>query len=179
MSVWSWFDPTSWPGDVAHEIGNAIVSGLEHFANWAAAGMVSALTTTTEVNLSGWFQGPWRGMVAVAALVAVPILIAGVAQAALSGEPGEIAKRGVFAPIGVVVGCAGALGLVDFALGLVSYACSLVVSVSLGGSGGVAMAKAFAHLVLIGSAAGVPGIVVGVLELCIGLLAFVIWVELV
>src|SRR5713101_4874765 len=73
---------------VVDAIGHAVARGIAGFADWAVRGMTHAMAATTQVSFDGWFAGPWRGMVAVAAFVSVPILLVGTMQEVLAGRPG-------------------------------------------------------------------------------------------
>lgn len=174
---------TSPVSSLVSALASAIDKAISDAATWAVGGMVHALSATTAVSLSGWFDAPWRAMLGVAAVVAVPILLVGVIQGALGGQPGELARRGLLSPLLVAVGTLGALGLVQGLLDLVSYLCQVVVQVGLGGPAG--FGQAFARLPtdvgvpgLVTSTGPTPTIVSALLAAVCGVLAFAIWVEL-
>jgi hypothetical protein len=164
-----------------HALGSAVVGGISHAAGWALAGLLRALTATTSVDVSpaDWFGGPWRAMVSVAALVSIPILVIGVTAEALAGRPGEAAKRALVAPAVIAVGTVAAPAVAGGVLALVSACCDLLVNEGAGGQKG--LATAFARLPTdVGAAAGpqLPVVVAALLAVLVGVLAFVIWVEL-
>lgn len=68
-------------------IGRAIHHTIESITGWAFAQMIDALQSTTAIHLSGWFSGPWRAMASVAVLLALPLLMVGVAHEVIRGLP--------------------------------------------------------------------------------------------
>src|SRR5579863_3621673 len=71
---------------VLSAIARAISSGITSLATWAIGGLAHATVATTAVNLDTWFQGPWRAMLTVAGLVALPLFLAGVLESLAHGE---------------------------------------------------------------------------------------------
>jgi hypothetical protein len=165
-------------------IGHVFTSGAQSVADWAFKEMTQALVATTQVNLTGWFVAPWRAMIAVAGVLAVPILLAGVARETLAGRPGVALRRGLLLPLliaPVLLASRAGLALV---LAVVNGCCALVVKVGIGGPSGYAAALDHMRstLGITGSAGSVlPGANAAVTVLIIlvtAFLCFVIWVEL-
>jgi hypothetical protein len=165
-------------------IGHVFTSGAQSVASWAFTEMTQALVATTQVDLSGWFVAPWRAMIAVAGVLAVPILLAGVITESLAGRPGVAVRRGVLLPLLVgplLLASRAALALV---LALVNACCALVVKVGIGGPSGYA--AALSHMSGSLGISGLPNAVlpganaaVTVLILLVtAFLCFVIWIEL-
>lgn len=164
---------------VLNAVAHAIASGIVSVAAWALGGLAHAATATTAVTLDTWFQGPWRAMVAVAGIVAVPLFLIGVVSALVRGEgPGGMARvlgRLLAAAGGGVVALAG----VELLLALVDVSCEVVEHAS-----GASLPGALGRL---GIALGVTGSVggpqvAGVGALLLALLAaagaLVLWLEL-
>lgn len=173
---------------ILQALGQALTGGVQSLASWAFENMTAALLATTAVDPGGWFDAPWRAMLAVAATLALPILLIGVASEALAGRPGAALRRGVLLPLVLAPTLLAARALLGLALGLVNGACALVVQLGIGGPdgfaraldrmrGGLGIALSPATDGLPGGpvATGVPLIVVVLIVAC---LSFVIWVEL-
>ena len=171
-------NPLNLPGDLVRAIGLAIDQGISSASSWAVQGMIRALTATTSVDLGGWFSGPWSAMLVLAALASGGVLLVAVIHGALSGRAGELARRGLLAPLGVaVLAGPGALGAAGALIEATSAACGLVEGLALGPGGfGAALGRLPTQV-----GAGLPGapLVVGALmAIAVGLVCFVIWVEL-
>src|SRR5580704_5705090 len=82
-------------GALMSAIARALSGGVQSLGSWAFEHMTDSLVATTQVQLGGWFDGPWRAMLAVAGVFALPILLVGVATEALAGRPGQALRRGV------------------------------------------------------------------------------------
>jgi hypothetical protein len=177
------FDPV---GLLVAALGRALTGGVQSLAGWSFSRMIDALLATTRVDLGGWFAGPWRAMLAVGAALGLPVLLVGVAGEVLAGRPARALRRGVVLPIllgPVLLAARAALGL---ALAAVDGPCATVVAIGIGGPDGYARALERMRgllgvgLVGVGGLGGLPGspqptlLVVAV----VGLLAFVVWVEL-
>jgi hypothetical protein len=168
-------------GSLTSALHRLIGDAVHSFAAGMFARLSNALLATTAPPLGRSFDAPWRAMLAVAALFAVPILLAGVVTEVLAGRPGQAVRRGVLMPllIGPVLLAARAmLGMLD---ALVQGACGLLVQVGLGGSGGFAEGLDRIRQV-VGVATG-PADRTGAgaslaVVLVAGVLAFIIWVEL-
>ena len=168
-------------GAIAGALRRLIGDAVHRFAASRVAHLSDALLATTSAPLGASFDGPWRAMLTVAALFAVPILLAGVVTEVLAGRPGQALRRGVLLPLligPVLLAARGLLGLVD---ALVQGACGLMVDVGLGGPGGFAEGLDRIRQVL-GVATG-PADPAGVgaslvVVLVGGFLAFIIWIEL-
>jgi len=164
-------------------ISRAVTGGVQSLASWAFGHMTSALVATTQVQLGGWFDGPWRAMIAVAGVFALPFLLVGVATEAIAGRPVQALRRGVLMPLAVAPGLLAARGVLALVLALVDSACELVVQVGIGGSGGFARALTRMGLRLGVSASPLApqsGAAIGplIVVFIAAVLAFVIWIEL-
>jgi hypothetical protein len=170
-----------------HALGNAILSGIAHLAAWAIAGVIHAVVATTQVDpatVMALGAGPWRAMLTIAGMVAVPILIVSVTQAALRAEPAEAVRRGIAVPVAVGVGVMVAQALLSALLAACSWASAVLVSVGAGGEHH--LAEVWGHLgTTLGSSgevasllAGVPGAATALLLLIAALAALTVWVEL-
>jgi hypothetical protein len=170
------FDPI---GSLLSALSDAISRGVHQVAAWAFDKMTSALLATTQVHLFGWFDSPWQAMIAVSAVLAIPILLVGVASEVLAGRPGQAARRGIVLPLLIGPVLLVARALLGLALAAVNSACALVVTVGIGGSDGYAAALGrMRHLLGAGTlpAAGGPALLI--VTLVAALLAAVIWIEL-
>lgn len=159
-----------------------LVSGAVHsFASWIFAELSDALLATTAVPLGASFDAPWRAMVAVAGLFALPILLAGVTTEVLAGRPGQALRRGVLMPLLVGPALLASRAVLALLVALVQGACGLLVQVGLGGPGGFAEGLDRIRQVL-GVATGPAdptGVAASLVVVLIGaLLAFIIWIEL-
>jgi hypothetical protein len=172
-------------GDLAAAVASALgrlVSGAVHsFAAWAFAQLSDALLATTSVPLGHSFDAPWRAMLTVSAMLAVPILLAGVAHEVLQGRPGQAVRRGIAYPLAIGPVLLASRSVIGLLVSVVQTACSVLVQVGIGGPGGFAegIDRMRSTLgVATGPAdptgAGVSAAVV----LVAGILAFVIWIEL-
>jgi hypothetical protein len=166
-------------------LGHAMTHSVQQLATWAFSKMTAALLATTTVDPGGWFDAPWRAMLAVAATLALPIVLIGTATEALAGRPGMAVRRGLLLPLAIAPALLAARALLGLALTLVDSACALVVQVGIGGPSG--FGQALTHMGgLLGvptAAAGQPvGVGAGAGDILVLLftafLSFVIWVEL-
>src|SRR3954452_18191114 len=80
-------------GALLGAIARAFTSGIQSLGSWTFEHMTNALVATTQVHLGGWFDGPWRAMLAVAGMLALPVLLCGVASEVLAGRPGAAVRR--------------------------------------------------------------------------------------
>ena len=175
-------DPFDLVGSLLSGIGHAITSGLAGMARWAMDGLLSALTSTTGVDL-GAINGPWRAMVVVAGMASVPVIVVAVTQAAVRGRPGESAARGLGAPLAAGVGLLVSRALVGGLITACSWASWELIDVGLGGSS--ALVTTWTKFL---TAIGAGGAVVGgpegsaaavvLMLLVTAVLAFTVWVEL-
>jgi hypothetical protein len=171
-------------GSLLSAIARALTGGVQALGSSMFAHMTSALVATTQVRLDGWFDGPWRAMVAVAAVFALPVLLVGVGSEVMAGRPGAALRRGVLLPLAIgplLLVARAALGLV---LTVVNAACALVVQLGVGGPGGFASALDRMRGLLgisaspLNAAAPAGGVALLLVVLIAALLSFVIWVEL-
>lgn len=168
-------------GSLVSAITKLITNAVQGFGSWAFAQLSRALLATTEVPLGASFDGPWRAMLAVSALVAVPILLLGTISEVLAGRPSQALRRGLLMPLligPVLLASRAVLGLV---LALVQGACGLLVQVGIGGNQGFAEGmdrmRQLLHIATgpadpIGAGASL------IVVLLAGFLAFIIWIEL-
>lgn len=169
---------------ILRAIGRAINNAVASIAGWAFERMIDALQATTAIDLGGWFTGPWRAMAAVAAMLALPLLLVGVVHEVVAGNPREALKRGVLMPLLVGVGLIVTPAMLAGLLGLVDLMCAALVELAIGGPRGFGEALAnMQHQLgaVTGDSTalvGLPGAVSVLLLLVVGVLAFVIWVEL-
>lgn len=168
-------------GAVASAIGRLVSGAVHSFSSWAFAQLSDALLATTSVPLGSSFDAPWRAMLTVSAMLAVPIVLAGVAHEVLQGRPGQAVRRGIAYPFAIGPVLLASRAVIGLLVSLVQSCCSVLVQVGIGGPGGFAegIDRMRATLgVATGPAdptgAGVSAVVV----LVAGILAFVIWIEL-
>src|SRR5438270_9260455 len=168
-------------GALLSAVARAVTGGVQSLGSWAFARMTDALVATTQVHLDGWFTGPWRAMLAVAGVFALPILLVGVATEVVAGRPGQALRRGVLLPLLVAPALLAARAVLGLALAVVNGACALVVQLGIGGSPGYAKALNQMRGTFGVTGVGVPGgngIVSVLIVLVTAFLCFVIWVEL-
>jgi hypothetical protein len=154
---------------------------VQSIAAWAFDGMTSALLATTRVDLGGWFEAPWRAMLAVAGALALPLLLVGVMAEVIAGRPAAAVRRGVLIPLAVAPCLLAARAVLGLLLVLVDGCCALVVRAGIGGSGGFAKALDRMRHVLGVTGGGVPGthgVALLFVVLVTAFLSFVIWIEL-
>jgi hypothetical protein len=172
---------------VLRAFGNALLAGLAHLAGWAISGVIHAVVATTTINpatVMGPTAGPWRAMVTVAAMAALPIFLVAVAQAVLRGDPAELVRRGLAVPVGVAVGLAAAEAVLVALLAACSWASGVLVDVGAGGQGH--LSQVWGHLAVVlggsgeavSSSVGMPGAATGLLLLVASLAALTVWIEL-
>jgi hypothetical protein len=165
-------------------VGHVFTAGAQSIAAWSFNEMTQALVATTRINLTGWFNAPWRAMIAVAGVLAVPILLAGVISETLAGRPGAAVRRGVLLPLLIAPVLLVSRAVLALVLAVVDGCCALVVQVGIGGPSGYAAALDHMRSTLgVTGAAGtvLPGANAAVTTLIIlvtGFLCFVIWIEL-
>ncbi len=169
-------------GTVLSALGKVLASGVQSVAAWAFDGMTHALLATTNVNLLGsWFDGPWRAMITVAAVLSVPVLLFGVISEVMAGRPAGALRRGVLIPLAVAPMLLAARAVLALMLTVINGSCALVVQVGIGGNAGFASSLDRMRRVLGVSGVGIPG-ANGVALLFVVLIAtflsFVIWIEL-
>jgi len=168
-------------GTLLGAIARAFTSGIQSLGSWTFEHMTNALVASTEVRLDGWFTGPWRAMLAVAAMLALPVVFCGVAAEVLAGRPGAALRRGVLLPLLVGPLLLAARAALSLLLAVVNGACASVVAVGVGGPGGFAHALDHMREVLGINASPLEpsgGIALLVVVLAAAVLSFVIWVEL-
>lgn len=168
-------------GSLTQAITRLVGQAVHGFASDMFAHLSDALLATTAVPLGSSFEAPWRAMLAVAALFALPILLAGVTTEVLAGRPGQALRRGILLPLLIGPVLLAARAVLGLLVALVQGACGLMVQVGLGGNHGFAEGVDRMRQVL-GVATG-PADPTGVgaslvVVLIAGLLAFIIWVEL-
>ena len=168
-------------GSILSALGRVLTSGVQSIAAWAFDGMTGALLATTQVNLGGWFDAPWRAMLAVAAVLSIPVLLLGVGAEVIAGRPAAALRRGVLVPLVVGPALLAARAVLGLVLAVVNGCCALVVRLGIGGAGGFADALDRMRHVLGVSGGGVPGtdgVALLFVVLITAFLSFVIWIEL-
>jgi hypothetical protein len=170
-------------GTLMSALSRAVSSGVQTLGSWAFDHMTSALLATTRVHLDGWFSGPWQAMLTVAGMLALPILLAGVATEVLAGRPGQALRRGVLMPLAVGPALLAARAVLGLAMAAVDAACATVVQLGIGGPGGYAHALDRMRETLgISASPATTGLQSGlaliVIVLIAAVLAFIIWIEL-
>lgn len=168
-------------GSIVHAISSLLTHSVQSIATWAFDGMTKALLATTQVDVGGWFDAPWRAMLAVAAVLSVPVLLAGVVSELIAARPAGAIRRGVLIPLLVGPMLLAARALLGLVLTVVNGCCALVVRLGIGGPGGFADALNRMRRVLGVSGVGVPGadgVALLFVVLITAFLAFVIWIEL-
>ena len=168
-------------GSFTEALQRLISQAVHGFASSTFASLSDALLDTTAVPLGPGFDAPWRAMLAVAALFALPILLAGVTSEVLAGRPAQALRRGVLLPLLIGPVLLAARAVLGLLVALVQGACGLMVEIGIGGQGGFAEGLDRMRQAL-GIATG-PADPLGVTSSLIvvlvgGLLAFIIWVEL-
>jgi hypothetical protein len=169
--------------DLLDAVGHAVTVGVQSLASAMFAHLTDALVATTQVGLTGWFDGTWRAMLAVAAVLAVPLALCGVLSEVAAGRPAAAVKRGVVLPLLVGPLLLAARALLGLVLAVVNGCCALVVHLGIGGPSGFATALTRMGSVLgIAPAPGLPAPTGGIATLAVALVvagcAFVIWIEL-
>lgn len=172
-------------GDLANALASAIgrlITGAVHsFAAWAFSMLSDALLASTAVPLGSSFDAPWRAMLTVSALLALPILLAGVAHEVLQGRPGQAVRRGIAYPLAIGPVLLASRAVLGLLVSVVQSACALLVEVGIGGPGGFAegVDRMRSTLGVATGPADPTGIgTSAVVVLVAGILAFVIWIEL-
>jgi hypothetical protein len=168
-------------GSLSAALGRLVSGAVHSFASHAFAQLSKALLATTQVPLGSAFDAPWRAMVAVAALFAVPILLAGVTTEVLAGRPGQALRRGLLLPLLVGPTLLAARAVLGLLLALVQGACGLLVQLGLGGSASFAdgLDRIRQSLGVATGPADPTGAGASLLVVLLaGLLAFIIWIEL-
>jgi hypothetical protein len=165
----------------AHALERMVSDAVNSFTSWVFAQLSEALLATTSVPLGDSFDGPWRAMLAVSAVFALPILLAGVIHEVLLGRPDQALRRGVLYPLAIGPVLLASRAVIGLLVAVVQGACGLLVEVGLGSKGGFAEGIDQIRQTL-GVATG-PADPVGassslVVVLIAGVLAFIIWVEL-
>ena len=168
-------------GGLTGALSKLVSDAVHGFASYVFAQLSKALLATTAVPLGSSFDAPWRAMVAVAALFALPILLIGVTSEVLAGRPGQALRRGIALPLLLAPVLLASRAILGLLVAVVQGACALLVQLGLGGTQGFAEGLDRIRQVL-GVATG-PADPAGVgaslvVVLLAGLLAFVIWVEL-
>jgi hypothetical protein len=168
-------------GSLLGAIARAFTSGIQSLGSWSFEHMTNALVATTDVHLDGWFTGPWRAMLTVAGMLALPVVFCGVAAEVLAGRPGGAVRRGVLLPLLVGPLLLAARAALSLLLAVVNGACATIVAVGVGGPGGFAHALDHMREVLGITASPLEptgGVALLVVVLAAAVLSFVIWIEL-
>lgn len=168
-------------GSILSALGRVLTGGVQSIAAWSFDGMTKALLATTQVNLGGWFDAPWRAMLAVAATLSIPVLLVGVGAEVMAGRPAGALRRGVLIPLAVAPALLAARAVLGLVLTVVNGCCALVVQLGAGGTGGFAHSLDRMRQVLGVTGGGTPGasgVALLFVVLITAFLSFVIWIEL-
>lgn len=168
-------------GSILSALGRVLTGGVQSIAGWAFDGMTHALLATTQVDLGGWFDAPWKAMLAVAATLSIPVLLLGVAAEVMAGRPAAALRRGVLIPLAVGPALLASRAVLGLLLAVVNGCCALVVRLGIGGPDGFGTALDRMRHVLGVTGPGVPGTGGAALlfvVLVTAFLSFVIWIEL-
>lgn len=166
-------------GGVAGDVLSAIVSWIVDGASWLLDQIGDAISSSTSIHLkTSWFVSHYQTMIAIAAVVAVPMLLLSAIQAVYRQSPGILARAAF-----VQLPLAGLLTLVAIKLVVLSLAvtdtlCS-VVSSSAGNDIARTLSGVATVLVTQGGAPTIPTFVVALGALLVVVGALMVWLELV
>ncbi|MCL4448422.1 MAG: hypothetical protein M1483_08480 [Actinobacteria bacterium] len=162
----------------------AITSWIVSGAAWLLDAVGKMLTFSTYKGLqSGWFLGRYRAMISLAALLALPMMLAGVIQTIMRQEPAKLIKIVfMYIPLAALLTLAAvqlvALGLraTDAASTLISQGISLNPVTFLAKLGSTLETNGIATIM---GSASIPMFVVFLVALIVVMATFWLWLELV
>jgi len=162
-------------GQLFSAIAHVVSQGIVSIASFGLSQLTHAATSTTAISFDTWFSAPWRSMLAVGGMVAIPLFFTGIVSALVKGEGPSGVGRVLGRLLGAGAGGLLALAGVQLVLALVDASCAVVEHGS-----GISLPSALARL---GTALGVDGAVTGgiggvLLALLAALAALVLWLEL-
>jgi hypothetical protein len=164
----------------AGDVLGAIAAGVAQGASWLLGQIGGVITTTTSIDLgAAWFRDHYGVMVALSAVVLLPLLLASVIQAIFHQSVSSLLRTVlVHLPVALLLG-AVAVQLVQLALAATDAMSAAVASGSSGSIGGAlsGLASSLANQAATGGA-GVPVFVTLLGALFVSLGALLLWVEL-
>lgn len=167
-------------GTGASDVLGALAAGVAQGAGWLLGQIGSVMGATASVDLgASWFRGHYEVMVALAAVVLLPLLLVSVIQSVYRQSASSLLRTAlVHLPLALLLG-AVAVQLVQLGLAATD---ALSAAVSSGGSGAIgstlsSLASSLADQAAGGSAA-VPVFVTLLGALFVSLGALVLWIEL-
>lgn len=185
------FGPADWICDrTVGQIGDVIVGGAESAlravvsfvvdgAAWLLEQLAEIIDDSTRPNVtSGWFQGAYRDMTAVAVLGLLPFLLLAIVQAVIRQDGGSLLRSVAYVPV-AALGTGAAVVVVDM-LVTITDALSAWISQSLGADlTAFATGLGTAVLALSAPTGGTVALFAGLIAAgMVAFTTFVIWIEL-
>jgi hypothetical protein len=167
-------------GAGAGDLLSSLAAGVAQGASWLLGQIGSVISSSTTIDLGApWFRSHYEVMVALAAVVLVPLLLVSVIQSVYHQSPSALVRTAlVHLPLALLLG-AVAIQLVQLALAATDALSTAVSSTSSGDVGGAlaALASSLASQAA-GGGPGVPTFVALLGALFVSFGALVLWVEL-
>jgi hypothetical protein len=115
----------------AGDVLGALAAGVAQGASWLLSQIGAVISSTTSIDLSAsWFRGHYEVMVALAAVVLVPLFLVSVIQSVYRQSPSSLLRTAlVHLPLALLLG-AVAVQLVQLALAATDALSALVTSTS-------------------------------------------------
>jgi hypothetical protein len=166
-------------GGLAGDVLSAIVGWIVDGASWLLNQIGAAISSSTSIHLrASWFVVHYQTMMAIAAVVAVPMLLLSAVQAVYRQSPGILARAAfVHLPLAGLLTLV-AIKLVVLSLAVTDTLCS-VVSSSAGNDIARTLRGVAAVLVSQGGAPTIPTFVVALGALLVIAGALTVWLELI
>jgi hypothetical protein len=167
-------------GAGAGDLLGALAAGVAQGAAWLLGQIGSVMSSSTSIDLGApWFRSHYEVMVALAAVVLVPLLLASVIQSIYRQSPSSLVRAAlVHLPLALVLG-AVAVQLVQLGLAATD---AMSAAVSSSGSGNVGSALSSLATALSNEAAGggpgVPTFVTLLGAVFVSFGALLLWIEL-
>lgn len=161
--------------DVANALLKAVTGGITAAAGWLVGHLITLIGTTTTVDLGvSWFIHREQAMVALMALLIVPLLMAGTISAVIRADLRRLARTWAVAlPVAVVVTVA-VITLTQLALAAADAMTAAVTH-----NADLGAYSTFAKLLVDGSATGGPPFVALIVAIAVIVGAVFVWLELV
>ncbi|MDQ6839920.1 MAG: hypothetical protein M3137_16735 [Actinomycetota bacterium] len=161
--------------DVANALIKAVTGGVTAAAGWLVGHLITLVGSTTRVDLGApWFVHRERSMVALMAILIVPLLLAGTISAIIRQDLRRLARTWAVAlPVAVVVTVA-VINLTQLALGAADAMTAVVTH-----DADLGAYATFAQLLVSESATGGPPFVALVVAVAVIVGALFVWLELV
>jgi hypothetical protein len=162
---------------LAKDALSAIVSWIVAGASWLLDQLGSVMASSTTVDLkASWFHQHYAAMVAIAAVVAVPMLFFAAIQALYRQSPGVLVRAAfVHLPLAGLL-TAVAIQLVQLSLSVTDALCSMVAQ---GTGNDIDETLKSVATVLVTSGASLPGFVLGIGAVLVVLGALALWLEMI